>query len=158
MENEFNKIHLVADGSEFHRKILKHFLKNRGYFVKEVTSGENLIDIVHDNKDLFSIVWLDTDMVDLDGCQCTEILREDLDYQGIIVGITSNVDNNQIIFCKQVGMNEVLLKPYKEEDLESIIEKYNLCSSDNLEDNIVETLTIEIKNLKRIESKRDIIL
>ena len=123
---ELNDIHLIADNSKNNRKILKYYLKNNGFFIEEIETGEDLIEIIDENKNLFSVIWLDADMIDLDGCQCSNILRNEIGFNGLIVGITSNVDNDQILCYKTSGMNEVLIKPFQEKDLLNIMFKYNI--------------------------------
>ncbi len=115
--------HLIADDEELNRMVIRILLEKNGYETFEVNNGQDVITKVEAAKDKYSIIWLDLEMPELDGIQCAKKLKNDLEYKGIVIGITGHVDSESIKYCLDAGMDGVIAKPISEE---SLMEKINL--------------------------------
>jgi osomolarity two-component system sensor histidine kinase SLN1 len=109
--------HLIADDNEINRMVIKFILEKNGYNTDEVDNGIKVLDKIIKNPNKFSIIWLDVDMPKMDGIDCTTKLKNELNYEGIIIGITGHVDYDSLTACKMVGMDNTLAKPITEDDL-----------------------------------------
>jgi CheY-like chemotaxis protein len=117
--------HLITDGNELNRLVVKILLEKNGIDVDDANSGKKTIDKVKANLEKYSIIWMDVDMYKMNGITCTKKLRDNLNFHGHIVGLTGHIDPDMIEECKQAGMNEVILKPITEEILKDYIKKSN---------------------------------
>jgi osomolarity two-component system sensor histidine kinase SLN1 len=57
----------------------------------------------------------------MDGIKCTSILRNQLNYEGCIIGLTGYSDIVTEENCLGSGMNKVLSKPISEQQIKTII-------------------------------------
>jgi CheY-like chemotaxis protein len=67
---------------------------------------------------------MDIQMPVMDGMEATKIIRNNLKISTPIVALTANAFKHDIDLYMSNGMNDYLIKPYKEEELYSKIEKY----------------------------------
>jgi len=87
---------LVADGSEV---------------LKEIEKGN------------FDMVLMDVSMPDMDGYTATKILRK-FNNTLPIIAITANAIEGFREKCLQSGMNDYIAKPFRKEELFTMMEKY----------------------------------
>jgi len=114
--------HLVVDDTYINRFVIKKFLERGGYKVDDANNGRDAIDLA--KKSDYEIIWIDLEMPIMDGITCTQKLRNDMNYQGKIVGITGHVDDKSLKLCKINGMDEVLAKPIRPQTLLNVAKKY----------------------------------
>jgi CheY-like chemotaxis protein len=132
-ENHYDLVHaLVVDDSPMNRKMLMLHLKGFGIVhVTQACNGleavraveERLTDVVEEccDKRLFDIIFMDCNMPVMGGNEATSKIRE-LGYSGPIVTVTGNglpEDVREIMAC---GSSQVLVKPVKADDVESVLE------------------------------------
>ncbi len=115
---------LVVDDSILNRKLLALLLDriNADYVI--VGSGEEAFELYQQHH--YDMVLTDIDMPGMDGIALTETIRgmDDKNKAGvIIVAITGNVLQEDLDFYLKAGLNDYILKPYREED---ILEKINI--------------------------------
>jgi len=72
---------------------------------------------------VFDIILMDCRMPILDGFQTTKALR-DLGYNRPIIAITSGTTSLETTECRASGMDDILHKPYKREELQKILKKW----------------------------------
>lgn len=114
---------LIAEDHPINRKLITTFLKQFGAEVFEAENGKEAISIIQDNQNI-DIVFMDIQMPILNGIEATEKLREN-SYQGIIIACTANTDTEDFDTYQKVGMNDILVKPFKKKDVKELFQKWN---------------------------------
>jgi len=112
---------LVADDNEMNRKLASYVLQSLGCNYEIVEDGLQAIKKTTANK--YDIILMDMQMPICDGLQATRQIRENK-IKTPIIGLTANVFQEDINSCIDAGMNDHLGKPYTEEDLYLIINKW----------------------------------
>lgn len=114
------KKHLIADDNDLNRLVIKIHLENNNCQVTEVPNGKEVVELI-DKGNEYDVIWLDVNMPVLDGIECASILRNKYKYKKPIIGVTSNNDNDTLHNCAKNGMNDMLIKPFFEEDIVKLI-------------------------------------
>lgn len=112
---------LLVDFNSTNRFTVKCLLEKYGFIVNEAVDGKELIKKINNKYD---IVILELDLPKIDGIFCCEILKNYLNYQGIIIGLTSFIDSISLDKCAKVKMDKVFAKPIDETCILKIIEDY----------------------------------
>ena len=123
--------HLICDDVKTNRLILKKYLNMVGCEVDEADDGIEALIKVKNN--FYDIIWMDIKMPKMDGHCCTEILRNKMNYQGIIIGLTGYNDDLTIKKCICIGMNDVVAKPFDKNIIWMHIQQ--ISNSENSENN-----------------------
>ena len=116
---------LVADDNDLNRMVIKILLEKNGYLIDEVANGNEVIDKIKTGVHKYSVIWLDIEMPEMDGIECALKLRNDLNYTGTIIGITSHVDFESLNTGTLSGMDTVLSKPISEISLINAIKLFS---------------------------------
>ena len=119
------KSHLLVESSNMHSFIIKKLLKKIGYKATIVKKTNDVVDIILNNNNKYSIIWTDINFPGDDGLNLTKKLREELHYKGVIIGITGYCDIDTIQDCKKAGMDAILKKPVNLEELKLYAKKYS---------------------------------
>ena len=124
---------LVAEDHPVNRKLLVTFLNYFSTEVFEAENGKQAIDILKQNLD-FDIIFMDIQMPFINGIEATKEIRK-LAYDGIIIACTANTDTQDFEEYQKAGMNDILIKPFKRQDIKSMIDKWdsviNITSTEN---------------------------
>lgn len=127
MKNEITNINnhkqLICDDSDVNRLILKKYLSIKNVMCDESTDGLNCIDQVK-KFGIYDIIWMDIQMPKMNGFECTKTLRNEYNYNGIIIGLTGYTDQTSINNALTFGMNHVIGKPINKENLYAFVDKY----------------------------------
>lgn len=118
------EMHLIVDDSDINRMVLSKYLKRIDIECVEARNGSHAVEIINRKKNKFNIIWMDIQMPIMDGLTCTKKLRNELNYDGVIIGLTGHVDIDSLNDCKQAGMNTVIAKPVNKEILYMHINEY----------------------------------
>ena len=122
IDNKKNGKILVCDDSSGNRLVLKRYLERKGYQIEEASNGKEAIEMITKNG-TYNIIWIDIQMPEMDGLSCTEKLRE-MNYEGVIIGLTGYVDPITFKKCSDSGMNHVISKPVDKDVLYMYLDKY----------------------------------
>jgi CheY-like chemotaxis protein len=122
---------LLVEDNLINQKVLRRQLQTRGFEVFTANNGQEAIDAVaergkiakgdpHD-RNYFDIILMDQEMPIKDGNAATQEIRE-LQEQGKagyshILGVSANVREAQTRSMRDAGMDDVISKPFKVEDL-----------------------------------------
>lgn len=142
-ENETKKIAsglkiLVAEDHPMNRRLLETFLKRFGAQVYLAENGEEALETVINNPGI-SMVFMDIFMPKKDGIETTKELRA-MHYNEIIIACTANNDKSDFDEYRKIGINDILVKPFKSDALRAMLEKWK---------EVLQTLSIEQINLIR---------
>ncbi len=110
---------LVAEDNKTNQILLEKMLKKIGDF--NITFAENGRDALNElEKRSFPLIFMDVQMPLMDGLTATIKARKELDYQGIIIGLSANAFEEDFEKGKEAGMDYYLSKPVNSKKLKEI--------------------------------------
>ncbi len=121
---------LVAEDHPVNRKLIVAFLKKMGAKILEADDGLKAVELAKENPKI-DIVFMDLQMPEMNGLDATKALRQN-GYNGVIVACTANHTDEDYKTYSAAGMNDLLGKPYKSDDLREIILKWKSSFAANL--------------------------
>jgi CheY-like chemotaxis protein len=122
---------LLVEDNLINQKVLRRQLQTRGFEVFVANNGQEAIDAVAqrgkvpvddpNDRNYFDIILMDQEMPIKDGNQATQEIRQ-LQEQGKagyshIIGVSANVREAQTQSMRDAGMDDIISKPFKVEDL-----------------------------------------
>ena len=114
---------LVVDDASSNRKLLCRLLKEK-YATDEAEDGlialNKVLESMKSNINIFNVVLMDYQMPNMDGPTSVKHMR-DAGYDGLIIGITGNALEKDLLYFKNQGVNEVLTKPVNIPQLKHIL-------------------------------------
>lgn len=110
---------LLAEDNVINAKITKKILNNAGYDVTVVSNGQEVIDIFDSSYD---IILMDIQMPIKDGFEATKEIRN-IDKNVFIVALTANDYGEINKKVKEVGMDQIVVKPFSKEKIYHIMKK-----------------------------------
>ena len=119
---------LLVEDNALNLEITEFLLKNEGCTVRSAVNGEEAVRIFANSKPFnFDAILMDVTMPVMDGYTATRRIR-DMDRPDAkevqIVAMTANAFAEDVVKCKNAGMNAHLPKPFKVEQLlASIVER-----------------------------------
>lgn len=111
---------LIVEDNEMNRFIAKQSLVQAKCIIDEAENGVAAVEKVRKNS--YDIILMDIQMPVMDGVEATKIIRNELNIKTPVIALTANAFKHDIDLYLSIGMNDFLIKPYKEEDLYSKIE------------------------------------
>jgi CheY-like chemotaxis protein len=127
--NKMGKKILLVDDQQINIKVGTVLLSKLGYDVFSAEDGEMALQIYESSESSFDLILVDYQMPKLDGAQTTKRIREiekDKGCQKIpIIAMTAGSDDRQIESAlREAGIDEILSKPFKRDEVEEILKKY----------------------------------
>lgn len=107
MENEYI---LIVDDEERMRKLIKDFLKQKGYPTIEASDGEEALKTFEENKNKIKLILLDVMMPKLDGWSVLRQIRQESNVPVII--LTARGEEQDELFGFELGADEYISKPF----------------------------------------------
>lgn len=111
---------LIAEDNLLSLNATASLLKSIGLKVETAQNGKEAFSKFMEYP--FDIILMDVSMPVLDGFDTTKKIREK-DHKIPIVAMTANTYQEHVDSCLDIGMNDVLFKPFKAKDLYKIIYK-----------------------------------
>lgn len=120
-----NKKIMIVDDD---RQILKHLkiiLERSGYKCCCADNGERGLSVLEENNDV-DIIVTDFFMPIMDGFDFTKKLKSDARYKDIpVIGYTGFATTQNIEDARNVGILEVMTKPFALDEFKNVLEKYS---------------------------------
>ncbi len=113
---------LVAEDHPVNRKILITFLRKYGAEIIEAENGQEVIDKIKSNPSV-QMIFMDIQMPVLNGVDASRKLRQLL-YSGVIIACTANNNQDDFLNYQKAGMNDFMIKPFKQDAVKLMIEKW----------------------------------
>lgn len=145
---------LLAEDVLPNQIIAKKFLNHMGVEVDVVNDGQKSVAAFREEK--FDLIFMDCRMPVMDGYEACKAIRHLEKQRGVtvpipIIALTANASNEDRLLCLDAGMNDVITKPFKRNDLEECLIQYlpDLCryveakKSNSKVKNIDQTAVIE---------------
>lgn len=114
---------LVAEDHSVNRRILTEFLKKLNCEVYEAENGREAVESIKKHPSI-QVVFMDIQMPEIHGIEATKMLRQDK-FAGIIIACTANNDRENFSLYVKNGMNDVLVKPFKKENVKALLDKWD---------------------------------
>lgn len=114
---------LVAEDTPINKMLLETFLKKFGATVYLAENGQVAVDQIalHPKID---IIFMDIFMPVKSGIDATIELRNK-GYKGIIIACTANNDSEDFKTYKKIGVNDIVVKPFKRDSIRELLEKWS---------------------------------
>jgi len=113
--------------------VAKRLLEKRGHTVVVATNGREALAILEESQWIgFGCVLMDVQMPDMDGFECTAIIRSNEPVTGVhlpIVAMTAHAMSGDEARCLAAGMDAYLSKPIEPNALYDIVDRQLLVSA-----------------------------
>jgi CheY-like chemotaxis protein len=115
---------LVAEDNVINQKVLLGLLAGSGIDIVLANDGQEALDIL-ENDSNFLMILMDAHMPRVDGFEATRTIRENPNYDHIlVVALSGDTASDDIQKMKSAGMSEQLEKPLRMEALYNVIYAY----------------------------------
>ena len=133
----FNGHVLIVDDQEFNRMLLSTILQQYGVTYDVASDGVEALNLYHHN--VYDAIFMDENMPNMNGIEATKQIRNiEKEYSSthtLIIAVTANAlieDQERFL---DAGMDDYISKPYSEEDILKVLNKY-LSKVENLFSNL----------------------
>ncbi|MBI5372092.1 MAG: PAS domain S-box protein [Sphingobacteriales bacterium] len=110
---------LVVDDNEMNRLVASTVLENHGIKVSEAINGAEAVRLLQ--SQVFDLVLMDLQMPVMDGLQAAAKIRKELGLKVPIIALTASALNEESHRCLDAGMNDFIIKPFKEEEMVDVL-------------------------------------
>jgi CheY-like chemotaxis protein len=132
MENQPQNRVLLAEDNIFNQKVAVAMLKKFGLSADVASNGEQVLDQLSQTN--YGLILMDCDMPKMDGYEATLKIREQEKNNGQhipIVAMTAHESQEAREKCAQVGMDHYISKPFKVQELQTVLSQWHLIDSSN---------------------------
>ena len=119
---------LMVDDSVPTRRLLSKLLQSRCRKLDQAGDGVEalcMVEVSKDAGDPYDVILMDSEMPNMNGPSATRLIREQLGYKGLIIGVTGNALPDDIANFKDHGADDVLVKPLKINQFDEVLNKIN---------------------------------
>ncbi len=111
---------LIVDDESRMRKLIKDFLKVKGYEILEAADGEEALEIFEKHGNKLNLILLDVMMPKLDGWSVLRQIRQTSSVP--IIMLTARGEEQDELFGFELGVDEYISKPFSPKILVARIE------------------------------------
>ena len=112
---------LVAEDNEVNQMLIKSMLRKNNCTIDLAENGERAIQLAK-NKN-YDLIFMDVTMPIVDGYEASTKIRQH-NQKTPIIAVTAHALPEYKKKCFDSGMNHVLLKPFKMEDITKVVDKF----------------------------------
>lgn len=112
---------LIAEDTPVNRLLLQTILEKLGCIVTEAEDGQQAVDALA--RESFDLIFMDLHMPQLNGYEAAQIIRADNPWVPIIAA-TANAVKGEREVCLSAGMNDMLIKPFRRQEVVTILERW----------------------------------
>ncbi|MGF1870527.1 response regulator [Photobacterium indicum] len=118
---------LIVEDDRVQQFLLKKLLSKQGYESHTVSDGAQAVEYMKDHG--ADIVFMDCIMPGMGGLEATKLIRQreqkkDINQPATIIGATALTSATEHKSCIEAGMDYVISKPYKSDEIIRVIKKY----------------------------------
>jgi PAS domain S-box-containing protein len=110
---------LIAEDNYLNRIVIKTILDKYGVDIDDAENGKIAIEKAKANK--YHLIFMDVQMPEMDGLQATRWIRNNINSDIPIIGLSANALTEEVNDCLNAGMSDYLIKPYTETELLQVI-------------------------------------
>jgi len=115
---------LVVDDSFINLTVASNILEKNGAIVQTASSGEEALQLIDQNRDIYDAVLMDVQMPGIDGLETTSRVRESLGLTELpIIVLTAGAFQEERKRAMSMGINDFLTKPIDPSKLVSALRK-----------------------------------
>jgi signal transduction histidine kinase/ActR/RegA family two-component response regulator len=112
---------LLAEDNQTTQQLLSLILGKAGYSFDIRSNGILALEALESTD--YDLIFMDCEMPRMDGFEATRKIRE-TDTDIPIISLTAHIHKEQIERCLQAGMNDCLNKPFRQQQLLDILDKW----------------------------------
>ena len=114
---------LLVEDNQVNQLVATSLLKKLGHRADPAENGLKAIQALEQNH--YDLVLMDCQMPVMDGYEATQRIRQNPEWKDLpIIAVTANVMQGDREDCLASGMNDYITKPYKRDELRSVIERW----------------------------------
>lgn len=116
---------LLVEDNLLNQKIVLFNLKKKKYNVTAVVDGKEAVEVYLSNK--FDLILMDIMLPEMDGYEVTRFIRKKekkINEHVPIIALTANALENDRDKCINAGMDDYLAKPFTEQELYTVMDKF----------------------------------
>lgn len=125
IQSESPKV-MIVDDDETNRFVLKTIFQDTGIRLSTAKNGKEAVDFFE--KDRFDLIFMDCQMPVMDGFKATEKILSDSAARSwtrpVIIALTADASRLSRQRCKEVGMDDYLLKPIEFKRLQRTLDNW----------------------------------
>ncbi|MBL4710993.1 MAG: response regulator [Gammaproteobacteria bacterium] len=149
---------LLAEDNLVNQEVAMGYLELYGCTVDMVDNGQQAVEAAQQQQ--YDLILMDCYMPILDGYGASELIRKNEIHHANtpipIVAITADISRGIKDKCLQAGMNDYLSKPFSQQELESMLDKWLKSSMQkSSDDDAAKRDTIQV-DMKRIEQLKQL--
>ncbi len=139
---------LLVEDNDINRLYAGSILKMWGCPFDTAENGEVAIEKIKNFH--FDLILMDIQMPVMDGFEATKVIRSWKNEKSKIpiIALTANATQKAVDICISIGMNDCLTKPFTQDDLLKILDKY---LGDKISVNKTESNQIKIKQNDKVD-------
>lgn len=156
---------LIVDDEEYNRKIVNEILSKYNAIITEATNGFEAIQLAKSKN--YDLILMDVRMPEVDGFQASKEIIEIYNSRGYstsIIALTASIPNDESEKYKIYGIENILIKPFVENDLigkiASILKVHLpnvFANNKNIEPEHNDNKLIDFNGLRKIsDSKKEV--
>ncbi|MBX2865108.1 MAG: response regulator [Leptolyngbyaceae cyanobacterium MAG.088] len=125
LENASSLKILVAEDNPVNQMVMLRILAKLGYSGDIAANGLDVLDAMENKQ--YDIIFMDLQMPEMGGIEATEkIIQKWGKHRPTIIAVTANVQQEDQDACFAVGMDDYVGKPFKVDQIETILIKWTL--------------------------------
>ncbi|WP_288365404.1 ATP-binding protein [uncultured Marinobacter sp.] len=114
---------LLVEDNQVNQMVAVSLLKKLGHRTDHAENGLKAIQALENNH--YDLVLMDCQMPVMDGYEATQRIRQNPEWKDLpIIAVTANVMQGDREDCLASGMNDYITKPYKREELRTVIDRW----------------------------------
>lgn len=125
-ENELDEEHLIknkhiliVEDNKLNQVVAKRILENWGCITDSAMNGNEALEKLRSKN--FDVILMDIQMPEMDGFETTTHIRKQIQNNTPIIAMTAYSNPEIRDECMQVGMNEIVSKPFKKSELKKTL-------------------------------------
>lgn len=123
---------LLVEDSEITQMAEKNILEEMGCEIITADTGEEALRLF--KKETYDVVFMDVGLPGKDGCQVAKEMRRWESERGqhaIIIALTAHIEEDSEQQCLKAGMEYVITKPMRKENVRAVFKRFSLKSKKN---------------------------
>lgn len=137
-QNNQDILILQVEDNPVNAKLAERLITKAGFKITTVANGKEAVEIFERMK--FNLILMDINMPIMDGIEATRQIRRIEKEKRLsptpIIAVTASISPDETIHCFEVGMDELILKPFRAKEflatISQVLETYSNKSSDRL--------------------------
>lgn len=116
---------LLVEDNEINRQVAIETLEHEGFWVDVAVNGQDAVDTLNENSDLYDLVLMDLQMPVLDGYEATREIRKQIASEQLpIIALSADAMTGTDKRVMDIGMDDYVTKPIDPKALFSVLNKW----------------------------------